>query len=118
VNIGSIAGSYAYPGGNAYGGTKAFVNQFTLNLKADLLGKPVRVTVIEPGAAETEFSQVRYKGDNEKASAVYANTEPLTAEDIAEAVVWVLTRPAHVNINRLEMMPTKQALAGPVIYRG
>ncbi|MCC7260801.1 MAG: SDR family oxidoreductase [Alphaproteobacteria bacterium] len=114
VNIGSIAGSYPYPGGNVYGATKAFVEQFSLNLRADLLGTNVRVTNIEPGlSAETEFSLVRFRNDAEKAKKVYEGTQPLTAEDIADAILWAITRPAHVNINRIELMPTCQA-SGPL----
>ena len=113
VNLGSIAGSYPYPGGHVYGASKAFVKQFTLNLKADLVGTNVRVTDIEPGlCGGTEFSAVRFGGDQQKADAVYQGTTPLTAEDIAEAVVWVAQLPAHVNINRIEMMPTCQS-TGP-----
>jgi len=113
INLGSIAGSYPYPGGHVYGGTKAFVKQFTLNLKADLAGTNVRVTDIEPGlCGGTEFSTVRFAGDQAKADAVYQGTTPLTAEDIAEAVAWVVHLPAHVNINRIEMMPTCQS-TGP-----
>ncbi len=109
INIGSIAGNYAYPGGNAYGATKAFVKQFSRNLRADLLGTHVRVTNIEPGLAETEFSLVRFHGDQDKADKVYENTQALTAEDIANAVVWAFEQPAHVNINSIELMPTSQA---------
>jgi 3-hydroxy acid dehydrogenase/malonic semialdehyde reductase len=113
INLGSVAGSYPYPGGHVYGGTKAFVKQFTLNLKADLAGTQVRVTDIEPGlCGGTEFSTVRFGGDQSKADAVYQGTKPLTAEDIAEAVAWVVHLPPHVNINRIEMMPTCQS-AGP-----
>ena len=113
VNIGSVAGSYPYPGGHVYGGSKAFVKQFSLDVKADLVGTNVRVTNIEPGlCGGTEFSTVRFGGDAEKAASVYKGTEPLTADDIAEAVVWVVGLPKHVNINRIEMMPTCQA-AGP-----
>jgi len=112
VNIGSVAGSYPYPGGNAYGGTKAFVERFSLNLRADLLGKNIRVTNIEPGMAETEFSLVRFHGDSDKSKNVYAGVQPLTGEDVAESILWCITRPAHVNINRLELMPTQQAF-GP-----
>lgn len=111
LNIGSVAGSYPYPGGNVYGATKAFVEQFSLNLRADLLGKGIRVTSIEPGMAETEFSLVRFKGDAEKAGKIYSGIEPLTADDIAEAVHWATTLPSHVNINRLELMPTNQAFS-------
>ena len=117
VNIGSVAGSYAYPSGNAYGATKAFVAQFSLNLRADLLGKNIRVTNIEPGMAETEFSLVRFKGDETKADAVYEGVEALTANDIADAVLWCITRPAHVNVNRMEVMPTQQAFAGFAVHR-
>ncbi len=117
INIGSIAGDYPYPGGNTYGATKAFVKQFSLNLMADLVETPIRVTNIEPGAAETEFSIVRYHGDKEKADGVYAGMQPLTADDIAECIVWATQQPAHVNINRIEVMPTNQASAGLKTYR-
>ncbi len=118
VNLGSIAATYPYPGGHVYGGTKAFVKQFTLNLKADLVGTNVRVTDIEPGlCGGTEFSTVRFGGDTAKADAVYKGTTPLTAEDVAEAVAWVVGLPAHVNINRIEMMPTCQASAPLAIKR-
>lgn len=117
VNISSTAGSWPYPGGNAYGGTKAFVTQFSRNLRADLLGKKVRVTCIQPGMAETEFSNVRFKGDDDKADNVYKGTEPLTASDIAESVAWVVNRPAHVNINSLEIMPVTQAWGPFSIHR-
>jgi NADP-dependent 3-hydroxy acid dehydrogenase YdfG len=109
VNISSTASAWPYPGGNVYGGTKAFVTQFSRNLRCDLLGTRVRVTCIQPGMAETEFSKVRFKGDEEKAAQVYAGTEPLTAEDIAETVLWVTNRPPHVNINTLELMSIDQA---------
>ena len=109
VNIGSIAASWPYPGGNAYGATKAFVQQFSRNLKADLLGTRVRVTNIEPGMAETEFSLVRLKGDGAKAAQVYAGTDPLTAADVAEIVYWTATLPERVNVNCVEVMPTAQA---------
>jgi len=118
VNLGSIAATYPYPGGHVYGATKAFVAQFTLNLKADLVGTGVRVTDIAPGlCGGTEFSTVRFGGDTARADAVYAGTTPLTAEDIAEAVAWVVSLPAHVNINRIEMMPTCQASAPLAIRR-
>ena len=117
VNLGSIAGSYPYPGGHVYGGTKAFVKQFSLNLKADLVGTHVRVTDVEPGlCGGTEFSNVRFSGDDAKAAKVYEGTEPLTAEDIAETVAWVVSLPRHVNINRVEMMPTCQA-SGPLAIK-
>jgi hypothetical protein len=117
VNISSTAASWPYPGGNAYGGTKAFVSQFSRNLRADLLGKKVRVTCIQPGMAETEFSNVRFKGDDGKADQVYAGTEPLKAADIAEAVLWAVNRPAHVNINSMEIMPVDQTWGPFSIHR-
>ncbi|HEF4739119.1 SDR family NAD(P)-dependent oxidoreductase [Burkholderia multivorans] len=118
-NIGSVAGSYPYAGGNVYGATKAFVRQFSLNLRADLLGTPLRVTDIEPGlCGGTEFSNVRYRGDNEKAANVYANVQPLMPEDIADTVYWIATRPAHVNVNAIELMPIAQAPGGPTVHRG
>ena len=109
INIGSVAGNWPYPGGNVYGGTKAFVQQFSRNLRAELLGKQIRVTNLEPGMAETQFSIVRMKGNTEKASQVYENTQPLTAGDIADIALWVASLPPHVNINTLEVMPTCQA---------
>lgn len=108
VNIGSIAGSWPYPGGNVYGATKAFVAQFSRGLRADLLGRRIRVTNIEPGLAETNFSLVRYKGDADKARKVYEGTEPLTARDVADIVFWTTAVPPHVNINSVEVMPTCQ----------
>lgn len=112
INLGSIAGSYPYPGGNVYGATKAFVHQFSLNLRSDLHGTGVRVTCVEPGMAETEFSVVRLGGDRDRADAVYAGMQPLTAEDIAESVYWTASQPAHVNVNTIELMPTAQSF-GP-----
>lgn len=117
VNIGSVAGSTPYPGGNVYGATKAFVKQFSNNLRSDLNGTPIRVTNIEPGLAETEFSTVRFKGDTERAAEVYKGTRPLTADDIAEIVFWVTSLPSHININRLEVMPVCQAWAPFSIFR-
>lgn len=117
VNISSVAGSWPYPGGNVYGGSKAFVTHFSRNLRTDLHGTRVRVTCIQPGMAETEFSNVRYKGDDERADKVYAGAEPLTAFDIAETVSWVVDRPAHVNINSLEVMPVVQAWGPISIHR-
>ena len=117
VNISSSAATYPYPGGNVYGATKAFVTQFSLNLKADLVGTGVRVTDLEPGlVGGSEFSHVRYGGDTDKAAAVYAGTTPLSPQDIAEAVAWVIGLPQHVNINRMEMMPTCQA-PGPLAIK-
>jgi 3-hydroxy acid dehydrogenase/malonic semialdehyde reductase len=113
VNLGSVAGVYPYPGGNVYGATKAFVHQFSRNLRADLHGTAVRVTCIEPGlAGGTEFSTVRFHGDADRAADVYAATTPLSAEDVAESVVWATDLPAHVNINLIELMPVVQS-AGP-----
>lgn len=117
INIGSVAGNWPYPGGNAYGATKSFVRQFSLNLRADLTGTAVRVTNIEPGIADTEFSLVRFKGDKAKASSVYQGTQPLTAVDIAETVWWVSSLPAHVNINTMEVMPTCQSWNPFAIHR-
>lgn len=117
INMGSVAGSWPYPGGNAYGGTKAFVRQFSNNLRCDLHGTGVRVTNIEPGLAETEFSVVRFGGDRAKADAVYAGTQPLTAADIAEIVFWTANRPAHVNINNIEVMPVCQSWSPFAIHR-
>jgi 3-hydroxy acid dehydrogenase/malonic semialdehyde reductase len=117
VNLGSVAGNYPYPGGNCYGGTKAFVNHFSKNLRADLLGTKVRVTNIEPGLCETEFSVVRFKGDKEAADKVYEGTQPITPNDIAECVFWTTNLPAHVNINSLEVMPVQQAFSPFAISR-
>jgi 3-hydroxy acid dehydrogenase / malonic semialdehyde reductase len=118
VNLGSTAASYPYPGGNVYGATKAFVRQFSLNLRSDLHGTGVRVTCLEPGlCGGTEFSEVRFGGDTEKAAAVYAGTQPLLPADIAETVLWVTSLPAHVNVNTIEMMPVAQSLAGFQIDR-
>ena len=117
-NLGSIAGRYPYPGGNVYGGTKAFVRQFSLNLKSDLLGTPIRVTDVSPGLCSgTEFSNVRFKGDDEKAAKVYDGVQALTATDIAESVYWASTLPAHVNINVIEMMPACQASGPLAVHR-
>ena len=117
VNIGSTAGSWPYPGGNAYGGTKAFVQQFSRNLRADLIGTRVRVSLVAPGMAESEFSNVRFKGDDEQAAKVYQGTESLQAEDIAETVFWIVSRPAHVNINAIELMPVDQAWGAFAVHR-
>ena len=118
INIGSIAGSYAYPGSTVYGASKAFVKQFSLNLRADLSSKNIRVTDIEPGlAGGSEFSLVRFKGDEKRANSVYDGTEPLNPKDIAEAVCWVAHLPSRVNINRLEMMPTCQAPAALAVHK-
>jgi NADP-dependent 3-hydroxy acid dehydrogenase YdfG len=117
VNFGSIAGSWPYPGGNVYGSTKAFVQQFSRNLRTDLLGHRVRVTNIEPGIVETDFSVVRFKGDEEKAGKVYENADPLLPEDMAEIVAWVTSLPERVNINSVEVMPVTQAWGPLSIHR-
>lgn len=109
INVGSVAGSWPYPGGNVYGATKAFVLQFTRNLRADLHGTGVRATCVAPGMAQTEFSEVRFKGDKERAATIYQGTEPLSAYDVAECIFWCATLPPHVNINQLEVMPTSQS---------
>lgn len=118
VNMGSTAASWPYLGANVYGATKAFVHQFSLNLRADLLGTRVRVTVVHPGmTAGTEFSNVRFHGDDRRAAEVYDRTEPLQPEDVAETVHWVATLPAHVNVNSLELMPVAQSFAGFSVSR-
>jgi 3-hydroxy acid dehydrogenase / malonic semialdehyde reductase len=118
INIGSIAGTYPYPGGNVYGSTKAFVSQFSLNLRADLLGTAVRVSCIEPGlVAGTEFFVKRFRGDEIRAEKVSANTLPLLPEDIAETIYFCTAMPAHANINRIEIMPVVQASAALAIHR-
>lgn len=117
VNLGSTAANYPYPGGHVYGASKAFVKQFSLNLRADLVGTGVRVTDLEPGlVGGTEFSTVRFGGDAARAASVYAGTTPLSADDIAEAAAWVISLPAHMNINRMEIMPTCQA-PGPLAIK-
>jgi serine 3-dehydrogenase (NADP+) len=117
INISSIAGSYPYPGGNTYGGTKAFVTQFSLGLRSDLHGTGVRVTSIEPGMAETEFTLVRTHGDQQASDKLYTGARPMTAEDIADTLYWVATLPPHLNINRLELMPVTQSFAGFQVAR-
>ena len=118
INIGSTAGSWPYAGGNVYGATKAFVRQFSLNLRTDLHRTAVRVTDIEPGlVGGTESSNVRFKADDEKAGKAYENANALTPEDVTEAVWWVATLPKHVNINTVEMMPVSQTFAGLSIHR-
>lgn len=117
-NLGSVAGRWPYPGGNVYGATKAFVRQFSLNLRADLAGTAIRVTDIEPGlCGGTEFSNVRFHGDDEKANKVYQDVHPLTAEDIADTIYWIATRAPHVNINTIELMPVAQSFAGFSVHR-
>lgn len=118
VNVGSVAGTYPYPGGNAYGATKAFVHQFSQNLRSDLHGTGVRVTCVEPGmCGDTEFSTVRFGGDRERAQTVYAGMRPLGPADIAEAVSWAASLPAHVNINVIELMPVAQSFAAFQVHR-
>jgi NADP-dependent 3-hydroxy acid dehydrogenase YdfG len=117
VNLGSVAGEVPYPGGNVYGATKAFVHQFTHNLNADLVGTGVRATCIEPGlVGGTEFSNVRFHGDDSRAASVYAGAEALTPEDIADAVHWVASRPARVTINAMTLMPNCQSF-GPLTIK-
>ena len=117
VNISSTAASYPYTGGNVYGGTKAFVTQFSLGLRSDLHGTGVRVTSIEPGLAETEFTLVRTGGDRTASDKLYEGTQPITAQDVAETIWWVANLPPHLNINRLEVMPVSQSFAGFQIHR-
>jgi len=117
INISSVAGVYPYPGGNAYGGTKAFVSQFSLGLRSDLHGTGVRVTTIEPGMAETEFTLVRTHGNQAASDTLYTGANPMTADDIAEQILWVANLPAHLNINRLEVMPVSQSFAGFQVAR-
>jgi len=117
INLSSIAAKYPYPGGNVYGGTKAFVSQFSLGLRSDLHGTGVRVTAIEPGMAETEFTLVRTGGNQEASDTLYQGAQPMSAEDIAEQIFYVATLPPHLNINRLEIMPVSQSLAGFQVYR-
>lgn len=117
INIGSVAGRLPYPGANVYGATKAFIKMFSDNLKADLLGTPIKVTNIEPGLAESEFSLVRFKGDKEKATNVYKDTKPIRPEDIAQIVFWIASTPSHININAIEIMPVCQAWGPTLIHR-
>lgn len=118
VNLGSTAGRWPYAGGNVYGATKAFTRQFSLNLRTDLVGTKVRVTDIEPGlVGGTEFSSVRFKGDDDKVASTYKDADPLMPDDVADAIFWVTTLPKHVNINVLEMMPVSQSFAGLSVHR-
>ena len=118
ISVSSTAATYPYPGGNAYGGSKAFVSQFSLGLRADLHGTGVRVTTLEPGMAETEFTLVRTHGDQAASDALYRDAEPMTADDIAGTIFWIATLPPHLNVNRLELMPTRQSFAGFQVHRG
>ena len=117
INLSSVAATYPYKGGAVYGGTKAFVRQFSLDLRCDLAGTGVRVTSIEPGMVETEFTIVRTGGDKAASDALYANMDPMTAEDIAETIWWVANLPPHVNVNAIELMPTSQSFAGFTVSR-
>jgi serine 3-dehydrogenase (NADP+) len=117
INLASTAATYPYAGGNVYGGTKAFVRQFSLGLRSDLHGTGVRVTSIEPGMVETEFTTIRTRGDQAASDALYAGSQPLTARDIAETLFWTATQPAHVNINAMELMPVSQSFAGFLVSR-
>ena len=118
INIGSIAGTYPYAGGNVYGATKAFVRQFSLNLRADLAGKNIRITNIEPGlCGGTEFSNVRFKGDDQRAADLYKNVDYIRPEDIADTVLWLYRRPAHMNVNSIEIMPVAQASGGLAVKK-
>lgn len=118
INLSSTAGNYAYYGSNVYGPTKAFVTSFSLNLRADLIGKNIRVTSVEPGlCSETEFSNVRFKGDDKKASSVYADVEAVTGKEIADILYWLATQPKHLNVNRIEVMPTMQTFAGLTVHK-
>ncbi len=118
INMSSVAASYPYPGGNTYGGSKAFVKQFSLGLRSDLHGTGVRVTSIEPGMAETEFTLVRTHGDQAASDRVYGGANPMTAEDIAEQLFHIATLPPHLNINRLEIMPVTQSFPAFQVHRG
>jgi 3-hydroxy acid dehydrogenase/malonic semialdehyde reductase len=118
INLGSVAGTYPYPGGNVYGASKAFVHQFSLNLRSDLHGTGVRVTCVEPGmCGSTEFSTVRFRGDRDKAADVYKDTRPIEPDDIAEAVHWAVSQPTHVNINVIELMPVAQSFGPLPVHR-
>jgi serine 3-dehydrogenase len=118
LNLSSVAATYPYPGGNVYGATKAFVSQFSLNLSSDLHGTGVRVTAIEPGMIETEFTLVRTGGDKAASDALYKGMNPMTPEDLAETLFWVATLPPHININTIELMPVSQSFAGFQVARG
>jgi serine 3-dehydrogenase (NADP+) len=118
INISSVAATYPYPGGNVYGGTKSFVSQFSLGLRSDLHGTGVRVTSVEPGMAETEFTLVRTSGNKEASDKLYKGADPMTAEDIAETLFWIATLPAHLNVNRIELMPVNQSFSPFQVYRG
>ena len=118
INISSVAASYPYPGGNVYGGSKAFVVQFSLGLRSDLHGTGVRVTCVEPGMAETEFTLVRTKGNQEASDTLYKGANPMTSEDIADTLLWIASLPPHMNINRIELMPVNQSFSPFQVHRG
>jgi len=117
INLGSVAGTYPYKGGAVYGGTKAFVHQFSLDLRCDLHGTGVRVTSIEPGMIETEFTLVRTGGDKDASDKLYAGMNPMTSDDLAETIWWIATLPPHLNINTIELMPVNQSFAGFAVHR-
>ncbi|MCY1290185.1 Sulfoacetaldehyde reductase [compost metagenome] len=117
LNLGSVAGRWPYPGGHVYGATKAFVEQFSRNLRCDLQGTGVRVSNLEPGLCESEFSLVRFGGDQARYDKTYAGAEPIQPQDIAETIFWIMTQPPHININNLEIMPVSQSWAGFAIHR-
>ena len=117
LNVSSVAATYPYPGGNVYGGTKAFVSQFSLGLRSDLHGTGVRVTSIEPGMAETEFTLVRTSGDQAASDTLYQGADPITGDDIAETLFWIANLPPHLNVNRIEVMPVRQSFAGFQVAR-
>jgi serine 3-dehydrogenase len=117
INISSVAASYPYPGGNVYGGTKAFVTQFSLGLRSDLHGTGVRVTSFEPGMTETEFTLVRTKGDQEASDKLYGGANPMSGDDIAQTLLWIANLPPHMNINRIELMPVNQSFSPFQVYR-
>jgi serine 3-dehydrogenase len=117
INISSVAASYPYPGGNVYGGTKAFVAQFSLGLRSDLHGTGVRVTSVEPGMAETEFTLVRTSGNQTASDNLYKGANPMTAENVAETLFWIASLPPHMNINRIEMMPVNQSFSPFQVHR-
>ncbi len=118
INISSVAASYPYPGGNVYGGTKAFVSQFSLGLRSDLHGTGVRVTSVEPGMTETEFTLVRTGGNQEASDKLYKGASPMTPEDIADVLFWIASLPPHMNVNRIELMPVTQSFAPFQVFRG
>lgn len=117
INLSSVAATYPYRGGAVYGASKAFVRQFSLDLRCDLAGTGVRVTSIEPGMAETEFTLVRTRGDQQASDKLYANMNPMTAEDLAETIWWIANLPPHLNVNAIELMPVSQSFAGFTVNR-